>query len=160
MPRKAESPPRNTSLGSDRVADRGEPARLLAQTLYWLKDIVGARAVYETALRRHPEDSTLRLQYGRMLAETGIARTNTGKPTIRAVNSWTGSRPERLTTDRLGSSGRTGGPSRRFLERSIRNWRRSESQSWSRSSVRWRWAATEQHGMERRLRSSPKNILQ
>jgi uncharacterized protein (TIGR02996 family) len=49
----------------------GEAARLLAQTLYWLKDIPGARAAYETALVRHPEDTTLRLQYARMLAETG-----------------------------------------------------------------------------------------
>ena len=49
----------------------GEAARLLAQTLYWLKDIPGARAAYETALARHPEDTTLRLQYARMLAETG-----------------------------------------------------------------------------------------
>jgi len=51
--------------------DNGEIARLLAQTLYWLKDIPAARAVYEKALVQHPEDTTLRLQYGRMLAETG-----------------------------------------------------------------------------------------
>jgi uncharacterized protein (TIGR02996 family) len=51
--------------------DNGEVARLLAQTLYWLKDLSGARAAYETALLRHPEDTTLRLQYARMLAETG-----------------------------------------------------------------------------------------
>ena len=49
----------------------GEAARLLAQTLYWLKDIPGARAAYDTALAQHPEDTTLRLQYARMLAETG-----------------------------------------------------------------------------------------
>jgi tetratricopeptide (TPR) repeat protein len=49
----------------------GEAARLLAQTLYWLKDITGARAAYETARMRHPEDTTLQLQYARMLAETG-----------------------------------------------------------------------------------------
>jgi len=42
--------------------DNGEVARLLAQTLYWLKDLSGARAAYETALLRHPEDTTLRLQ--------------------------------------------------------------------------------------------------
>jgi tetratricopeptide (TPR) repeat protein len=56
----------------------GEVARLLAQTLYWLKDIAGARTVYEAALVRHPEDTTVRLQYARMLAETGqrsLART-------------------------------------------------------------------------------------
>ena len=49
----------------------GEAARLLGQTLYWLKDIPGARAAYEAARVRHPEDTTLRLQYARMLAETG-----------------------------------------------------------------------------------------
>jgi hypothetical protein len=48
----------------------GDAARLLAQTLYWLKDFAGARAVYEIAVVRHPEDTTLRLQYARMLAET------------------------------------------------------------------------------------------
>lgn len=51
--------------------ESGEVARLLAQTLYWLKDIEGAQAVYARALDRHPEDFTLRLQYARMLAETG-----------------------------------------------------------------------------------------
>jgi uncharacterized protein (TIGR02996 family) len=51
--------------------DDGEAARLLAQTLYWLKDTAGAQAVYNTALVQHPEDTTLRLQYARMLAETG-----------------------------------------------------------------------------------------
>ena len=51
--------------------DDGEVARLLAQTLYWHKDIAGAQAVYDTAFVQHPEDTTLRLQYGRMLAETG-----------------------------------------------------------------------------------------
>jgi tetratricopeptide (TPR) repeat protein len=49
----------------------GAAARLLAQTLYWQKDIPGARAAYESARARHPEDTTLQLQYARMLAETG-----------------------------------------------------------------------------------------
>ncbi|MCI0433579.1 MAG: hypothetical protein L0271_08010, partial [Gemmatimonadetes bacterium] len=53
-----------------RQPDSGDAARLLAQTLYWLKDVHGARGVYDTALRLHPQDSTLRLQYGRMLLET------------------------------------------------------------------------------------------
>jgi uncharacterized protein (TIGR02996 family) len=53
--------------------DNGEAARLLAQTLYWLNEVGAADAVYETALARHPEDTTLRLQYARMLAETGRA---------------------------------------------------------------------------------------
>ena len=57
-----------------RMPDNGDATRLLAQTLYWLKDIPGAQAVYKTALVQHPEDSTLRLQYARMLAETGKHR--------------------------------------------------------------------------------------
>lgn len=44
--------------------------RLLAETQYWAKDIHGARETYEAALRRHPADVRLRLQYGRMLSET------------------------------------------------------------------------------------------
>lgn len=51
--------------------NNGDVARLLAQTLYWLQDLEGARAVYDAALVRHPQDTALRLQYGRMLAETG-----------------------------------------------------------------------------------------
>ena len=54
-----------------REPDNGDAARLLAQTLYWLQDLGGARAIYEEALARHPQDTTLRLQFGRMLAETG-----------------------------------------------------------------------------------------
>ena len=50
--------------------DDGEALRLLAQTLYWLKDVSGARETYESAIVRHPEDTTTRLQYARMLAET------------------------------------------------------------------------------------------
>ncbi len=50
--------------------DNGDAARLLAQTLYWLKRPSEARAVYEEALPRHPEDVTLRIDYGRMLIET------------------------------------------------------------------------------------------
>lgn len=49
----------------------GEAARLLAQTLYWMKDVPGSLVAYRAALTRHPEDVTTRLQYARMLAETG-----------------------------------------------------------------------------------------
>ena len=52
--------------------------RLLAQTLYWLKDLDQARAVYDTAIRRRGDDIDLRLEYARMLAETrknGAARS-------------------------------------------------------------------------------------
>jgi tetratricopeptide (TPR) repeat protein len=49
----------------------GDAARMLAQTLYWLKDFSGAREVYETALEAHPHDTALRAQYARMLTETG-----------------------------------------------------------------------------------------
>jgi hypothetical protein len=51
---------------SDRVA-----ARMLAQTLYWAGRREDARRTYEIALQRHPEDYRLRLDYGRMLMETG-----------------------------------------------------------------------------------------
>jgi len=51
-----------------------EAARILAQTLYWLRRPDDARRVYELALLRHPDDGTLRLEYGRMLAETGHRR--------------------------------------------------------------------------------------
>jgi uncharacterized protein (TIGR02996 family) len=53
--------------------DDGDALRLLAQTLYWLKDVSGARETYEVAIVRHPQDTTARLQYARMLAETGDA---------------------------------------------------------------------------------------
>ncbi|MGH9255914.1 MAG: tetratricopeptide repeat protein [Vicinamibacterales bacterium] len=49
----------------------GEAARSLGQTLYWLHDLTGARRVYEASLGRHPDDNRLRLEYARMLAETG-----------------------------------------------------------------------------------------
>jgi tetratricopeptide (TPR) repeat protein len=47
-----------------------DAVRLLAQTLYWLGERDSARATYETALSRHPDDTRLRLEYGRMLVET------------------------------------------------------------------------------------------
>ena len=56
---------RLTELPSDPQA-----IRLLAQTLYWLKDLEQARAVYDTALSRHGDDIDLRLEYSLMLAET------------------------------------------------------------------------------------------
>jgi Tfp pilus assembly protein PilF len=48
----------------------GDAARMLAQTLYWMKDTARARAQYETAIAAHPEDYTLKLDYGQMLVET------------------------------------------------------------------------------------------
>ncbi|HEY5492315.1 MAG TPA: tetratricopeptide repeat protein [Gemmatimonadaceae bacterium] len=50
--------------------DNGDAASLLAHTLYWLRRPAEARVVYEAALLRHPEDITLRLDYGRMLMDT------------------------------------------------------------------------------------------
>jgi len=50
----------------------GDALRLLAETLNWLKDFAGARAVSERGLRLHPADTELRLQYARMLIETGF----------------------------------------------------------------------------------------
>ena len=44
---------------------------MLAQTLYWTKDVTGARALYDSAIVLHPEDHQLRLDYTRMLNETG-----------------------------------------------------------------------------------------
>jgi tetratricopeptide (TPR) repeat protein len=52
----------------------GEAIRLLAQTLYWMGQCDTARATYEAALSRHPDDTDLRLEYGRMLIETRIDR--------------------------------------------------------------------------------------
>lgn len=51
--------------------DNGDAARLLAETLYWMKDVAGAGAAYEAGMVRHPDDTTLRLQYARMLMDTG-----------------------------------------------------------------------------------------
>jgi hypothetical protein len=53
-----------------RQPDDGEAARVLAQTLYWLHDVAGARSVYVASISRHPDDTALRLQFGRMLLET------------------------------------------------------------------------------------------
>ena len=54
-----------------RESANGDAARLLAQTLYWMKDISGAASAYEAAIAMHPDDTTLRLDYARMLVETG-----------------------------------------------------------------------------------------
>jgi len=51
--------------------DDAEAERLRAQTLYWLKELAGADAAYAAALQRHPDHEGLRLDYARMLAETG-----------------------------------------------------------------------------------------
>jgi len=54
--------------------DDAEAARLRAQTLYWLKEFEQARASYAAALERHPGYERLRVDYVRMLAETGDRR--------------------------------------------------------------------------------------
>ena len=51
--------------------DDAEAARLRAETLYWMKDFDRARVGYAAALKRHPADQRIRLDYARMLAETG-----------------------------------------------------------------------------------------
>src|SRR5438046_2077539 len=56
---------------SERHPSDGDAARLLSETLYWLKDMAGAQAVAEQSLGRNPNDTALRLQYARMLAEMG-----------------------------------------------------------------------------------------
>ncbi len=45
--------------------------RALAQTLYWLHDVPTARATYEQALGRWPDDQTLRLDFARLLVDSG-----------------------------------------------------------------------------------------
>ncbi len=50
--------------------DNGDAARILAQTIYWQHRNEEAQAAYERALQRHPADTALRLEYGRMLIET------------------------------------------------------------------------------------------
>ena len=51
-----------------------EAAWLLGQTLYWGNDVQGARAAYEAALGRYPDNARLRLDFARVLVETGDAR--------------------------------------------------------------------------------------
>jgi len=51
-----------------------EAIRLLAQTLYWLKQYDRARALYDTALSRHRDNLEIRLEYARMLVEIGDGR--------------------------------------------------------------------------------------
>jgi hypothetical protein len=51
--------------------DDAEAARLRAETLYWLKEFERARSAYMAALERHPGNERLRLEYARMLSETG-----------------------------------------------------------------------------------------
>lgn len=65
--------------------DDGDALRLLAQTLYWMKDFAGARVVSEQALKAHPEDTELRLQYALMLIETGSG--NRAREVLRPVGS-------------------------------------------------------------------------
>jgi len=51
-----------------------EAVRLRAQLLYWLKDYARARAAYAAALAEHPGEEGLRVDYARMLVETGDRR--------------------------------------------------------------------------------------
>lgn len=53
-----------------REPENGDGIRALAQILYWTHDNAGATALYERGLALHPEDRSLRLDYGRMLVET------------------------------------------------------------------------------------------
>ncbi len=49
----------------------GTASRLLAHTRYWLKDVTGATTLYDAGLALHPHDTAARLDYARMLMETG-----------------------------------------------------------------------------------------
>lgn len=53
-----------------REPDNGDALRALAQILYWVKDVAGAATLYEEGMRRHPEDTSLQLDYATMLVET------------------------------------------------------------------------------------------
>ena len=55
-------------------ADDVDAARLHAQSLYWAGDTAAARQAYETAIHRHPGHEGLRVDFGRMLLETGRYR--------------------------------------------------------------------------------------
>jgi tetratricopeptide (TPR) repeat protein len=46
-------------------------ARLAALMFYWSKDLAVARATYERALERHPNDADLRADFGRFLVDLG-----------------------------------------------------------------------------------------
>ena len=48
----------------------GDAIRMMAETLYWLKDFVAAKALYDSAVVLHPDDVELRRQYDRFTAET------------------------------------------------------------------------------------------
>lgn len=60
-----------------------EAARLLAQTLYWLGNTGAATGAYQRALTRFPEDARLRLEFARVLAETGRGRA--ARETLRPL---------------------------------------------------------------------------
>jgi hypothetical protein len=53
-----------------REPENGDGIRALAQILYWTHDNAGATALYERGIALHPEDRSLKLDYGRMLVET------------------------------------------------------------------------------------------
>ena len=55
----------------DEAPSDAQAIRLLAQTLYWLKQFDHARSMYDTALTRHPDNVAIRLEYARMLADLG-----------------------------------------------------------------------------------------
>ena len=59
---------------TSQAPDDSTAARLLGETLYWVRRDAEARTTYEAALLRHPDDDSLRLAYGRMLVETLRAR--------------------------------------------------------------------------------------
>ncbi len=56
----------------------GDAVRMLAETLYWLKDISGARALYDSAIVLHPDDLLLKEQYQRFTAENAMNAEKTG----------------------------------------------------------------------------------
>jgi tetratricopeptide (TPR) repeat protein len=73
--------------------DDGDALRLLAETLYWQKNFIEAREVSERALALHPDDTSLRVQYARMLIETGY-RARAREVLVGVTGASTGGRSD------------------------------------------------------------------
>jgi hypothetical protein len=59
----------------------GDAIRMLAETLYWMKDFAAARALYDSAIVLHPEDVLLRQQYDSFITATAdnTTKNSTGE---------------------------------------------------------------------------------
>jgi tetratricopeptide (TPR) repeat protein len=93
-----------------------EAVRLHAQTLYWLQDFDRARAAYASAFAQHPEHEGLRIEYARMLAETGNLRGARRLLEDGSSRSGSSADAEALLGTILYWSGDLTGAKRQFLE--------------------------------------------